>query len=224
VKKYLFLLLLCIFTGGFYQNSAVAQSVKLVAENTLNGAMNGVVLGGATMALQNSDEFGPVRIGLGAGTLYGIGVGINDITQTQKGQQFYISGTFNDGTNTSVIVLLDTFYGAAGGVLIASSVSLIIQEPLVNALQYGAGTGAWIGFGFGIVDAFILSDGPNYSAQAQDLNQADVQGLLTYRNASKSVEIGMLNPKLIKQKELTDQTMRTSYSTALNVVELKVNL
>src|SRR5699024_5954890 len=89
-----------------------AQSIKLVGQNTLNGAITGALLGGATMALQNSDDFAPLRVGVGVGTLYGIGLGIIDISRISKGQQFYLSGAFNDATNSAVIPLLDTLYGA----------------------------------------------------------------------------------------------------------------
>jgi len=223
VKKYLLLFLLILFTGSIYNSSASGQSVELLAGNTLNGAMNGVVLGGATMALQNSDEFEPLRVGLGAGTLYGIGLGVYDVTQTQKGQQFYISGTFNDGTNTSILVLLDTFYGAAGGALIASSISLIIQEPVVDALQYGSGIGAWAGFGFGLIDAFILAEGPSPSESVTSGGLNSVSSLLTYSNSTQSVKVGMISPELITQKQLTQSTLRINYNASVNVVNLKVN-
>ena len=224
MKKYLLLILLVIIAGSHTPNSADAQSVELLAGNTLNGAMNGVVLGGATMALRNTDEFDALRVGLGAGTLYGIGMGIYDVTQIQKGQQFYISGTFNDGVNHSIIVLLDTFYGAAGGALIASSISLILQDPIVDGLQYGAGVGAWAGFGFGLVDAFVLSEGPNYSEpQAATQNQS-TSGLLTYSNRAGSVNIDMISPRLVQQKKLSKSTLEANYSAAVDVFQLQISL
>lgn len=224
MKKYLLLLLLIFFSCSFNYNPASAQSVELLAGNTLNGAMNGVVLGGATMALRNNDEFDALRIGLGGGTLYGIGMGIYDITQTTKGQQFYISGTFNDGVNRSIIVLLDTFYGAAGGAIIASSVSLILQEPIVNGLQYGAGAGAWAGFGFGLVDAFVLSEGPNYAQPEASNQKRTSNSLLTYSNSKESVTVGVLSPRLVQQKELSESTVKTDYSTAVDIFKLQISL
>lgn|GEM_PF-199162 len=227
VKKYLLLLLLLngISIAGL-QTPVQAQSIKLVAGNTLNGAMNGVLLGGATMALQNSSEYGPVRVGLGAGTLFGIGIGISDVSQVDKGQQFYISGTFNDGINTSVLILLDTIYGAAGGAIVASSVSLIIHSPVVEALQYGSGTGAWVGFGFGLIDAFMYAKGPNFSSQNASLYQDNTgtDGVLSYSNASQSVKLGLINPSFIQQKELTPNSVKTVYRPTLNVIHLKIGL
>ncbi|WP_138429039.1 hypothetical protein [Fodinibius saliphilus] len=221
MKRYLALTFIVIVFSLATISNVEAQRLELLGGNTLNGAMNGVVLGGATMALKNSDDFKPVKIGLGAGTLYGIGVGIYDISQINAGQQFYISGTFNDGVNSSIIVLLDTFYGAAAGAIISSSVSLIIQEPIVDALQYGSGIGAWAGFGFGVFDAFVLSEGPNYSQQANQ-SQTKVDGLLTYSNASKSVNIGMFNPTLIKQKKITKKAVQLDYRTAVDLIQLKI--
>lgn len=223
MKKYLLLLLTFIFAGSLFCNNTKAQTIELLAGNTLNGAMNGVILGGAIMGLQNSNEFGPARIGLGAGTLYGIGVGVHDIIQTQPGQQYYISGTFNDATNTSVLVLLDTVYGAAGGAVVASSISLILKEPLGTAVRYGAGTGAWLGFGFGLVDAFALAEGPDFSQQAT-VSQNNISGLLTYRNENQSIQVGMLNPELVAQKEISKKSVSTTYRPSMQVLKLKVNL
>ena len=99
MKKH-FIVLFTIVLGITLTNNIVkAQSIELLGSSTLNGAMNGVLLGGATMALQNSNDYRPVEVGLGAGTLYGIGIGAYDMSQIGKGEQFYISGTFNDGTN-----------------------------------------------------------------------------------------------------------------------------
>ncbi len=187
--------------------------------------MNGVLLGGATMALQNSNNFRPVEVGLGAGTLYGIGMGVYDMSQIDKGQQFYISGTFNDGTNRSILVLLDTVYGAVGGMLVGSSVTLILQERIEKGLQYGAGAGAWIGMGFGLIDTFMLAERPaNLQASTISQPQQNVNGLITYSNADQSIQIGMVNPEFIEQKHLSSKHFSTSYEPSLNVVELKINL
>lgn len=204
---------------------AKAQSIELLGSSTLNGAMNGVLLGGATMALQNSNNYRPVEVGLGAGTLYGIGMGANDMSQISKGEQFYISGTFNDGTNRSILVLLDTIYGAVGGMLVGSSVTLILQERIEKGLQYGAGAGAWLGMGFGLIDAFVLAEKPaNLQAANISLPQKSVNGLLTYSNADQSIQVGMVNPEFIKQKQLSSKRYSTSYKPSVNVFELKINL
>jgi hypothetical protein len=222
VKNYLFLLLL-IAAAGFYPEKAHGQqSIKILAGDTFNGAMNGVILGGATMALQNSTDLAPTRVGLGAGTLFGLSVGFYDISQVSRGQQFYISGTFNDGTNSSILILLDTIYGAAGGALIASSISLIVQEPLKNALKYGTAMGAWAGFGYGFFDAFVTADGPDYSQQFS-YNYQNVSGLISY-NHSEKITLGMLNPKLISQKKITRENITGSYTPTLELVKVNIQL
>lgn len=223
MKKYL--LFLAVSAGlllGISDNSK-AQSIELVAGNTLNGAMNGVLLGGATMALKNNEDFRPVEVGLGVGTLYGLGVGLYDISQVNSGQQFYLSGTFNDGTNSSIIVLLDTFYGAAGGALVAASISLIIKEPVLNALQYGSGIGAWAGFGFGLFDAFMLAKGPNFSSSPSTSTGSDISGLLTYTNASKSVSVGLFSPSFVKQKKVSARSINTTYSPSFELLQLQLD-
>lgn len=213
-----------IFGIQISNNVLQAQSIELLGSSTLNGAMNGVLLGGATMALQNSNEYRPVEVGLGAGTLYGIGMGAYDMTQVDTGEQFYISGTFNDGTNRSILVLLDTIYGAAGGMVVGTSVTLIAQERIEKGLQYGAGAGAWLGFGFGLFDAFALSQRPD-DLQASSMNSKhSVGGIVSYRNANKSVEMGLINPEIIEQKTLSANRAVKSYQPTINVVELKVNL
>lgn len=207
------------------QNKAEAQSIELLGSSTLNGAMNGVLLGGATMALQNSNDYRPVEVGLGAGTLYGIGLGAYDISQTDRGEQFYISGTFNDGTNRSILVLLDTIYGAAGGMIVGTSITLIMQERVEKGLQYGAGAGAWLGVGFGLIDTFILAERPaNLQASNIANPHQNINGLLTYSNANQSIQVGMVNPEFIEQKHLSGKRYSTSYKPSLNVVELKINL
>lgn len=224
MKKHFAALLIIIFGLTTSQNLLQAQSIELLGGSTLNGAMNGVLLGGATMALQNSNDFRPVEVGLGAGTLYGMGAGAYDMSQIDKDEQFYISGTFNDGTNRSILVLLDTIYGATGGMLVGSSVTLIVKERVGKGLQYGAGAGAWLGFGFGLIDAFALSEKPNNLQASSTNSKRSVGGLLTYSNAKQSVEIGMINPEIIEQKQLSSKKFQKNYSATVNLVELQVNL
>jgi len=226
VKKHFVLLIIIIFGITLSQNIVKAQSIKLLGSSTLNGAMNGVLVGGATMALQNSNDYRPVEVGLGAGTLYGIGMGAYDMSQIDKGQQFYISGTFNDGTNRSILVLLDTIYGAVGGMLVGSSITLIMQERIEKGLQYGAGAGAWLGMGFGLIDTFMLAEKPTNLQASNNITsqQQSVNGLITYSNANQSIQVGMVNPEFIEQKQLSSKRYSTSYKPSLNVFELKIDL
>ncbi|REL33521.1 hypothetical protein DYD21_12185 [Rhodohalobacter sp. SW132] len=135
-----------------------SQTVDLLGGNILNGAVTGALLGAGVMGLQNNDDFAPLRIGVGAGILGGAGIAAYDIITLPQGQQFFISGVFNDGNNSSILILLDTMYGAATGGVLGSAVMLIQNKPLVKGLQYGGSAGAWVGFGFGLIDAFTLSE------------------------------------------------------------------
>ena len=222
LKKYLQIsLAITLFLCFGWANQASSQTIKLLAGNTLNGAVTGVGLGGAVMGLQNSDDFAPLRVGLGAGTLFGIGVGFYDVSQVAKGEQFYISGTFNDGTNTSIIVLLDTFYGAAAGAIIASSITLIANEPIVDALQYGSSAGAWVGFGFGLIDAFALSRGPGEYTAAGNVNEAE--GMLSYSGKNNKVGIGLVNPSISSFTKLESNTLKRSTAFNLQLINLNLN-
>lgn len=223
MKKYLKICSTAIILLFGITYTASSQTINLLAGNTLNGAVTGVGLGGAVMGLQNSDDFSPLRVGVGAGTLFGIGVGFHDVSQIAKGQQFYISGTFNDGTNTSIIVLLDTFYGAAAGAIVASSITLIANEPIVNALQYGSSAGAWVGFGFGLIDAFALSKGPGDFTAAASSNTNTADGLISYSNGKNKFGVGLINPSVTSFTTLSSNTLQRSTAFNLQLVNLNVN-
>ena len=149
--------IILVLSSVFQPNKAAAQTINTLGENTLNGALTGTLLGGASMALTNDTDFYPLQVGLGLGTLYGLSVGAYDLLKS-GGNPTVVSGIFNDGNNSTIIVLLDTFYGAAAGAVVATSVMLVANEPLVQGLQYGAGAGAIAGFGFGLFDTFVLAD------------------------------------------------------------------
>ncbi|MDX1617197.1 MAG: hypothetical protein R3224_00325 [Balneolaceae bacterium] len=207
-----------------------AQSIKILAGNTLNGALTGTILGGATMGLRNSEDFAPLRVGVGAGTLYGIGVGVYDLSHISKGEQFYISGTFNDGDNTTIIVLLDTFYGAAGGSIVAASFNLIANEPVVEALQYGASIGAFAGFGFGLIDAFVLADRPGDFAPEEPLpsptSDAGGSGVFSLRTdrGGMAYQVNLLRPAVYTLTDIGRSSISVEQAPAVDLVQLKVGL
>lgn len=214
---------LVLFLGllGISSNKAQAQTIELLAGNTLNGAVNGTILGGATMALNGNIDFAPLRIGLGAGTLYGIGVGAYDVS-SGGGESLVVSGTFNDGNNTSIIVLLDTFYGAAGGAIIASSVMLIAEEPLVDGLKYGSAIGAWAGFGVGIIDAFILSERTTPGTLAEVKPDNSASGIVGIQ-FNEQTSIGLFNPSLVQTLHSDAQGLNRKISSSVELLNLKVN-
>jgi len=185
--------------------------------NTLNGAINGTILGGAVMGLSNSTSFTPLRVGLGTGILYGVGVGAYDVT-TSEGNTIVVSGLFNDGYNSSIIVLLDTFYGAAAGAVVGTSVMLIAGQPLIDGLQYGSSAGAIAGFGVGIVDAFFLSERTLASIEtAYNPSRDAASGIVSLR-LNKNASLGFVSPSLIDVSE-TGFSLKSKLS--VNMLNIK---
>lgn len=211
-----------IFLFFLFSSSTIqAQTVQLLAGNTLNGAMNGTLLGGASMAIANNDDFYPLQVGLGLGTLYGIGMGGYDITKG-GGKEILVSGLFNDGNNSSIIVLLDTFYGAAAGSIIVTSIMLVANEPLIDGLQYGAGIGAWVGFGFGIFDSFVLAKtttSPLAGLHQPTNNASGLVGLDLENGAS----LGFVNPSIIQTIEFTPTSFNRAFTPGVELVNFKFN-
>lgn len=214
----LLLSLIVIFSGT---ETAKGQTIELLAGNTLNGAMNGTLLGGATMGLQNNDDFRPLQVGLGLGTLYGLGMGGYDIA-TGEGQEVLVSGLFNDGNNTSIIVLLDTFYGAAAGAVVGTSIMLIADKSIVEGLQYGASAGAWAGFGIGLIDAFGFAERntPATSAMYSPSNAAD--GLVGIQ-LNKKTSVGFISPSVAHTLQTNGTSVTQEITATVDVLNLSFN-
>lgn len=199
------LILSLLLLGTLITRETNAQTTNLLAGNAINGAVTGTFLGVAVMGLQNDDDFAPLRIGLGAGILGGTGVAIYDVATLPQDQQFFISGTFNDGTNSSIIILLDTLYGTGGGAILGTAFMLIQNKPLVEGLQYGGSAGAWAGFGFGLIDAFTLSE-RNRDFTAHAILQRS--SLMEY--TAGDVNIGIGEPALYQAKIISDNSLVSS--------------
>ena len=207
------------------------QALKIMAQSTFNGALTGAALGGATMALQDDEDWAPLRFGTGGGTIMGVGIGAYDVSQS-GGSGYYVSGLFNDGKSSSVIVLLDTFYGAATGALLGSAVMMMTNDPIVNGLQYGSGVGAWAGFGFGLLDAFILGKGGTsgaggYGGSYMAGNHTNPQGLFQISNGTSNSKwgIGLVSPSVISVPYANSQQLATGkvYST-IKIMDVKIAL
>lgn len=179
------ILFLLLFTTAI-QDRSHAQSVELIGGNVLNGAITGSILGVATMGLNNTTDFTAFRIGLGSGILFGTGVAIYDVATVPRGQRFFISGLLNDGENSTIIILLDTVYGAAIGVALSSAIALIGNHSITDTLKYGAGSGAWLGFGFGMVDAFMLAERNRDFIGSEIL---DRDSLISIRSSDSSLKL-----------------------------------
>jgi len=220
MKKASLVFTLLFIISAFSINPLKAQTVELLAGNTLNGAVQGTILGGASMALSNSDDFAALRVGVGMGTLYGIGMGAYDIS-AGEGQEVLVSGLFNDGNNSSIIVLLDTFYGAALGSVVVVAVALVANEKITTGLQYGAGIGAWAGFGFGIFDTFVLAE-RTFAPIAIANPSTNASGLIGL-NFENNSSFGFINPTLISTKQVEDFGLASKIKPAVEMVNFKLN-
>lgn len=212
MKKYFITVIIFLTIHLFSINQSKAQSVELVGGNILNGAVTGSALGIATMGLSNSSNFGALRIGLGVGILGGAGMTLYDISTLPQGQTFFISGVFNDGNNSSIIILLDTLYGAATGVAVGFAIALISNSAIMDGIQYGVSAGTWLGFGFGVIDAFFLAERNSDFISDGLINRdsiIDIQG----RNSS----IKMLQPNLVGVTDLSSTSLEYRIEPTVNL-------
>ncbi len=220
--KYIKSLVLLLFILPVFSQQTHAQSytIEILGGNVLNGILQGAALGGATMAITDDANLAPVRVGVGFGILYGVGVGVFDVSKA-KGQKLLVQGSFNNGHNTAIIVLLDTGYGAAAGGIIATAAMLVANEPILDGLQVGVGIGAYAGFGFGIFDAFVLSSrGPAPVAMLD--RSKDVQGLITMANANNNVQMGLLSPAVYNDIRIRGNDILSTPQFGVNALNLKI--
>jgi len=203
------------FSVMLNQNSANAQTPDLLAGNLLNGAVTGTLLGVGVMGLQNSSDFAPLRVGLGAGIIGGAGIALYDITTLPQGQHFYISGIFNDGNNSSIIILLDTLYGVGTGAVLGTGVMLIQNKPLIQGVQHGGSVGAWAGFAFGLADAFIFGDRNRDFVASSFLSRSSL-----VETAAGPLTIGIGSPALYQTKELGNNTLTQSASVGVKFLSI----
>ena len=182
----------------------------------MNSAVTGTALGVAVMGLNNNSNLAPLRIGLGAGILAGAGLAIYDIATLPQGQQFFISGVFNDGANSSIIILLDTAYGAALGAAMGSAVVLITNSSFVDGVKYGASVGAWAGFGFGLIDSFSLAE----------RNRDFVSGLFNGRSSLFEIEgsntrLNFIEPGLFAYNEVSEPSIDYTVRPTINFLSVR---
>lgn len=196
-------------------SAAQAQTGQLLGGNVLNGTITGTMLGAATMGLNNSGDLTPLRIGIGSGILGGAAVALYDVVTLPSGQQFYISGVFNDGRNSSIIILLDTFYGAAGGALLGAAITLIGNEPLLEGLQYGSGAGAWAGFGFGLLDSFVFAERNSDFVSQNIFNRSSLLQL-----KAGSLDVGIVQPALFEHTGFKSNTLYRNIEPGVKLISL----
>lgn len=216
MKKYLLFTILTVILFCNFHAISKAQSARLIGENMLNGALTGTILGTATMGLQDSNDFTPLRIGLGAGIIAGTGMAIYDVSTLPKGQQFFISGLFNDGTNSSIIILLDTVYGAGVGAALGSAVMLIGNQSILDGLQYGVSVGAWAGFGVGLIDSFILAERNEDFVSNRLTNQSSL-----FQIDGKNAALSLVQPDLFHYASAGNNSLTVKTTPAVTLVSVQ---
>ncbi len=191
--------LIALIAIAITSRTAEAQSFRIVTINTFTGAVTGAGLGGATIALQNESEidYYPLRFGVGLGTIMGLGTGFYDLSQATGGSGFYVDGFINSAGTSGTIILMDTFYGAATGAIVGTAVSLMTESRIVKGIQFGSGAGAWVGFAFGLVDAFALSSPDSHDSFYDSFSANDppgTGGLFQIHGNDYNYSIAFINP------------------------------
>lgn len=210
MKKTLQFFAALLIIGGMLASGppqAQAQSLNILAKNTVFGTLTGAGLGGATMALTNDADLRPLQVGTGLGTIGGVAVGIFDMATMSQDMQVY--GLLNSSSTSGGIILLDTVYGSAIGSLVGMSVALIGDSRVIRGLQNGAGIGAFGGFGFGLVDAFYFGavggdeayfDFTSSAPDAPQFRSAPASAGLLNLHRSNTYTIGALNPTIVTEQ------------------------
>lgn len=212
MKRFILSTVILVITYISLFSSSKAQSFELIGGNLVNGAVTGSVLGVAVMGLQDSNDFTPLRIGLGAGIIGGTAIAIYDVSTLPRGQQFFISGLFNDGTNSSIIILLDTVYGATVGAALGSAIVLIGNQSLLDGLQYGSSLGAFAGFGLGLADSFILAEKNSDFVADRFSNHSSL-----IRIGKKNQSLSLVQPDLYQFAEISENSLGYQVAPAVTL-------
>lgn len=202
---------------------AEAQALRVVASNTFAGTATGAMLGGAQMALNNDDNTMPLRYGVGIGTLAGMAVGVYD---TGREAETILYGTFRSTRHTGTIIMMDTFLGSATGAVVGMAVALLRQDEIVKGVQYGAGAGAWAGFGFGLIDGFFLREYERERGYTSAFNHQpgndSANGLLALQTNS-NLSIGFINPSLYSYPEIQNEQLTLKNSWGLELTNISIS-
>jgi len=218
MKRLITVFAFLLLGSGFFtaENYAQSPTIQLAGGNVLNGTLTGTMLGAATMALNNDSDISPLRIGIGSGVLGGFAVALYDVATLPAGQEFFISGIFNDGRNSSIIILLDTFYGAAGGAILGSAITLISNSPVVDGLRVGSGIGAWTGFGFGLIDSFVLAERNRDFMANTLLSRSSIIEI-----KSGTLNIGIAQPSLHQRAVISPNALSIQTEPVINLISLR---
>lgn len=206
-----------------------AQALRIVAANTFSGALTGATLGAATMALQDNSEvdYTPLRIGVGLGTIMGLGTGFYDLARVTGDTGYFVQGYISSANSTGTIIFLDTFYGTATGAVVGAAIGLMTRDrDVVKGLQYGAGGGAWAGFVFGLVDGFSSTAGQRDSVYQRysSSNSEPINGLFELRSDNNNYAIGFLNPIIFSSKETSTIGVTSKANLGIEFTRLNIAL
>jgi len=100
---------------------------------------------------------------------------------------------------------------------------LVANEPITQGLQYGAGIGAWVGFGFGLFDTFVLAKRSYAPRGTASLMPAKASGLIGL-TLDQSTSLGFINPNLIQQVEMDDSGYRRAFHPVVDLLNVRINL
>ena len=225
--KFVRILAVCLITIilSWSPQQSQAQSLNLVAGNTLFGAATGAGIGGATMLLTNNADYRPLTLGLGIGTLTGLGIGIYDMATMSSGMR--VHGLFNSAPTSGGIIFLDTLYGSATGSLVGMAVALIGDTSVLKGFRYGVGVGAYAGLGFGLLDAFYFgavgSQGEFFD-YASESNHSSVlnDGFISLYSGTNT-SLSTMNPVLLDYSMTTPGGAHRSLDTSFGLELLKVS-
>ena len=123
---------------------------------------------------------------------------------------------FNDGTNSSIIVLLDTVYGAGVGAALGSAVMLISNQSILDGLQYGVSIGAWAGFGVGLVDSFILAERNEDFVSNRLSNQSSL-----FQIDGENTALSLIQPDLFHYASVGNNSLSVKTTPAITLFSVQ---
>lgn len=197
-----------------------SQALKITAGNTAIGALNGALLGLGGMGLANNTEnLVPLRVGVGIGTLYGLGMGISDLYQNDPafGNPSHY-GLFHGSEYLTMITLFDTMYGGATGSVVGMAVALIGGTSIKKGFTQGGSIGLFGGFVFGLVDAFYLSKNRTGSIQDSDYT-TDSDGFVTL-SVNSNLRISFIQPQMSNYMERKQGATRQTHAITMQIAHI----
>lgn len=214
-------ILILIFTVSY--STINAQALKVTAGNTLIGAANGALIGLGVMGVTGDGEnLAPLRVGVGAGTLYGLGVGMYEVSKMDR---VYgsdpVYGVFHTSEFITMIPLFDTMYGGATGGVVGMAISLIGGTSIKKGFVQGGSIGIFGGFIFGLVDAFYLSkDG--FGDSYYQVQSAHADGII-HLSMGKNLNLGLIHPTLHQAPVFVNGKPALHTGSALQIAQFKVS-